>query len=584
MGGRSVNSQPDPVTPAARVDADAALFTLLDGHWESLRRGANPEPLPAAPGPDEPPELRVLAALHGVRELLAEEARPPAAVGTAQGPSLPAGTRLGECRVEGLLGCGGMGEVYLAEHEVLKRRVAVKVLPAHLAGAADAVDRFRTSVQLLARLNPHPHVAAALHASEHQGRLFLVQEYVPGLTLQDQVRYCGRLPVGEACALVRQAAAGLDYAHRHGIVHRDIKPANLIRTPDGTLKILDLGLAHLAGHPSPPGAAGPDDGCLVGTVDYMAPEQARDAPRADARSDLYSLGCTFYYLLTGHPPFPAGTVAEKLRAHARATPPDVRQPRPDVPPAVAAVLRKLLAKQPADRYPCARAVGEALAAATELPRHRLGVRAGTGVLILVTLGLLGLAPFRFGPRSPEADCPSLERLELYVERQRDPSEFRTLVAGGAERDLGPLAPLGPGDGLRLEGHFRQPTYWYLLWFDTAGVLTVEARAAVEQTAVEFPAGNLVATVDPVNPAGVHLLLLVAGRVPPETAPGGIQERLGRVGKPPCVLPAAHARLLRGAGDPVAPSATLPSAYLSEIQARMPEGLRAVHGLFFRTVK
>src|SRR5262249_44189627 len=171
--------------------------------------------------------------------------------------------------------------------------------------------------------------AIALHASVYQGRCYLVMEYVPGIDLHEQVCQHGPLPWEQACALVRQIAAGLEYVHGHDIVHRDLKPSNLMVTPDGTVKILDLGLARqrLAEVVQAGGSLTPD-GAVLGTLDYLAPEQARSAAHADARSDLYSLGCTWYYLLTGKAPFGDRVGLDKITAHARDVAPSVRQQRP----------------------------------------------------------------------------------------------------------------------------------------------------------------------------------------------------------------------------------------------------------------
>jgi serine/threonine protein kinase len=219
---------------------------------------------------------------------------------------------------------------------------------------AQAVSRFRREVQALARMDPHPNIVMAMHASEHDGRMYLVMEYVPGTDLRRYVQETGPLPVAQSCEFIQQAAVALAYAHRHGIVHRDIKPANLLLTAASTIKLLDLGLARLAAaDPAAADTGATKSGALLGTVDYLAPEQARDASHADARSDLYSLGCTFYFLLTGRAPFANRSTVEKLMAHAEQVPEPIHRVRPDVPPAIAAVVAKLMAKRPEDRYPSA---------------------------------------------------------------------------------------------------------------------------------------------------------------------------------------------------------------------------------------
>ncbi len=197
-----------------------------------------------------------------------------------------------------------------------------------------------------------------MEATEADDALFLVMDYAEGLNLEEAVRGRGMLPVAVACEAVRQAALGLAHVHEHGLVHRDVKPGNLMATADGAVKVLDLGLARLA-----EGAA--DDrqtaaGQILGTFDYMAPEQARDPRLADARSDIYSLGCTLYRLLAGRVPFPGGNRQEKIDAHRSARPADLSGLRTDVPAALQALVGRMLAKDPADRPPTARAVAAAL--------------------------------------------------------------------------------------------------------------------------------------------------------------------------------------------------------------------------------
>jgi serine/threonine-protein kinase len=189
------------------------------------------------------------------------------------------------------------------------------------------------------------------------------------LSLKAHVRQPGPLGPVDACALIRQVAVGLDHAHRHGIVHRDIKPSNLVLTPDGVVKILDLGLARLIGAgTSDSHMPQTDPGALLGTLDYMAPEQALDARHADARSDLYSLGCTFYFLLAGRPPFDEQSDLEKVMAHAMRDPEPIRKVRADVPQAVAEIVHRLLAKKPDGRYQSARELVAGLDAAGIMPQ------------------------------------------------------------------------------------------------------------------------------------------------------------------------------------------------------------------------
>jgi serine/threonine protein kinase len=347
-------------------------FSLLDGYWEAMRAGAaaSPEEWAAAAGTQAVAELRVLKALHDTEEALREDSSPRTTIGDLPrnwvGEArqfLAAGTVLAEYRIERLLGYGGMGEVYLAEHELMGRKVAVKVLPAKIAEDQDAMKRFRKELKAQGWISPYEHVAVAFDAGIHDAYVYLVMEYVPGMDLKTHVLAAGRLDPPTASEYIRQAALGLAHMHKHGLVHRDIKPSNLMLTPEGNIKILDLGLALLARRELALDLSHTQAGIVLGTVQFMAPEQAEDSRRADPRSDLYSLGCTFYYLLAGQPPFNRPSGIELLRAHAVEPAPSIRDSRPDVPERMAAVIQRLLEKKTEDRYDSARAVAAALGAA-----------------------------------------------------------------------------------------------------------------------------------------------------------------------------------------------------------------------------
>jgi serine/threonine-protein kinase len=245
------------------------------------------------------------------------------------------------------LGRGGMGEVFKARHQILNRVVALKVARKDLPQDATDERRFLREIQATARL-AHPNIVIAHDALRLDGAHLFAMEYVEGTDLARLVRQYGRLPVAHACEFVRQAALGLQHAHEHGLVHRDIKPANMLLTAGGTLvKVSDLGLVRLGdadeGQLTSPGL-------VLGTPDYLAPEQASNARTADIRADLYSLGCTLYHFLGGRPPFVEGTALEKLFKHMEEEPTPIETLRPDLPPGVAAVVHRLLAKKPDDRY------------------------------------------------------------------------------------------------------------------------------------------------------------------------------------------------------------------------------------------
>jgi hypothetical protein len=294
---------------------------------------------------DPPPSLRGPTTVPHVPAAGAVEGLPPELFGHAR------------YRITRLLGRGGMGVVYAAEHLVMQRPVAVKVIHRAYTARATAVERFRREVRAAARLQ-HPNIVTAHDADQAGDVHFLVMEMVEGVGLGRLLVTRGPLPAVEACDYVRQAALGLQHAHERGMVHRDVKPDNLMLTADGTVKLLDFGLAALTVEAGADGLTEPD--AVMGTPDYMAPEQAEDARAADTRSDIYSLGCTLYHLLTGRTPYPAATTLKKILAH-REKPPPMADLGRDVPPGLTAVLARMLAKDPADRFQVPGEVATALA-------------------------------------------------------------------------------------------------------------------------------------------------------------------------------------------------------------------------------
>lgn len=279
---------------------------------------------------------------------------------------------LGQYRILDQLGHGGMGRVFKAEHRAMKRLVALKVLASKLLQCERARGLFLREVQAAARID-HPNVVAAFDASEEAGHYFLVLEYVDGPNLDQLVRAQGPLPVGLACDYIKQTANGLQAAHALGMVHRDIKPSNLLvqrrgldADSPGLIKISDFGLARLHAPPSGAAASGgagtilAKQNTVMGTPDFLSPEQARDLHRADIRSDLYSLGCTFYYLLSGRAPFAGGSALEKLIRHGAEQPKPLTDYRSDVPSAVLEIVRRLMCKVPDERYQTPRELAEAL--------------------------------------------------------------------------------------------------------------------------------------------------------------------------------------------------------------------------------
>ena len=310
--------------------------------------------------------LMSAAELSAFRKSLAPEKRPKDAQGLAR-ELIQAGklTRyqaaavyqgrtkglvLGNYTVLDQIGAGGMGQVLKAKHRTMDRIVALKMLPARAMKSSQMVKRFHREVRAAAKLE-HPNIVTAYDADEHQGIHYLVMQYVDGKDLADVVAERGPLPVEQAVECIIQAARGLEYAHSEGVVHRDIKPANLLLDKKGTVKILDMGLARLG----EPGESGESEsltstGQVMGTYDYMAPEQAEDSHSIDHRADVYSLGCTLYRLLTGERPYKGDRAIQILYAHREHPIPSLCEARPDVRAQLDAVFQKMLAKRPEDRY------------------------------------------------------------------------------------------------------------------------------------------------------------------------------------------------------------------------------------------
>ena len=258
------------------------------------------------------------------------------------------GFTLGTYRILEPIGQGGMGVVFLGEHTTLKRRVAIKVLPAEKAKDKLSLERFYREARAAAALS-HPNIVGLYDVSQGGGVHFLAMEYVEGTDLQALMAKTGPLHYAQAASYVAQAAAGLQHAHGKGIVHRDIKPANLILAKDGVIKLLDLGLARSLANEADALTGRLGDGEVAGTADYIAPEQALGQP-SDARADIYSLGATLYALVAGHPPF-TGSTTQKLMQHQLKEPPSLTKKLAGrVPPALAEVVVKMMAKRPADRY------------------------------------------------------------------------------------------------------------------------------------------------------------------------------------------------------------------------------------------
>lgn len=259
------------------------------------------------------------------------------------------GFTIGKFKLLERVGVGGMGQVFLCEHMFMKKRVAVKVLPPAKADQPAALGRFYREARAAGGLD-HPNIVRT-HDIDQDGNLhFIVMDYVDGPNLLDVVKKHGPLDLGRAVSYTCQTARGLDYAFRSKLIHRDIKPGNVLIDRKGVARILDMGLARFLNDATDQLTLKYDDKIVLGTADYVAPEQVANSHSVDIRADIYGLGATLYFLLAGHPPFPTGTVSQKLLWHRTKEPTPIRQIRPEVPEALASILAKMMAKDPKARY------------------------------------------------------------------------------------------------------------------------------------------------------------------------------------------------------------------------------------------
>jgi serine/threonine protein kinase len=416
------------------------------------------------------------------------------------------------------LGQGGMGAVYRAVHVHLDRTVAVKVLPPERTRDPQSIARFRREMRAVGKLQ-HPNIVAAHDAGEADGTHFLVMELVEGIDASRLVRAAGPLPIADAAEIIRQAAAGLQHASAHGLVHRDIKPSNLMVTKAGQVKLLDLGLALLEG-PQPAGEELTQASQMMGTADYVAPEQTGDSHGVDIRADIYSLGCTLYKLLTGEAPFSGPkytTPIQKMMAHVGTPAPDLRAKRPDAPAGLAAIIAKMLAKQPADRYATPAEVAAALvpfcsaadlaalvarASVRDLPLP-LGEGRGEGARIEATSATHPTEATSTFVRSPApADSKADSRVPVVcAANHSDSAKVRTKWIALAAASL--LIALAAAVIIRL----RTADGTLILTVEEPDNVTVEIDG--EKAIVKLADGNSIeVSVDP----GVHELVVKQGNI------------------------------------------------------------------------
>jgi serine/threonine-protein kinase len=312
------------------------------------------------------------------------------------------------------LGRGGMGQVFRARDSVLERVVALKLILPERLGSEQAVQRFQREAKAAARLS-HPNIVTIYAAGQVGETFYMAMELLAGCNLAEYLQQRGKLPIHEACDYVRQAAKGLQHAHEKGLVHRDIKPGNLLRTDTGQIKVLDLGLALVLEATS----LTKKTGAMMGTIDYMAPEQVTDVHKVDIRADVYSLGCTLYHLLTGEVPFDNVHPAARLQIRLQQNPQLIEQLRPDIPAGLAAVVRRMLARQPKDRYSTPGEVAEGL-------QPFSGVVSRLNSTMVPPTGSATVGP---GARAAQADGKKVDEVSYVPSVWREPTSPVSLRTG-----------------------------------------------------------------------------------------------------------------------------------------------------------
>lgn len=265
---------------------------------------------------------------------------------------------LGKYRILRLIGSGGMSFVYLAEHKLMHKQRAIKVLPKKRVKDSSYLARFHLEAQATSQLD-HPNIVRCYDVDNEGDTHYIVMEFIEGKDLNTIVKQEGPLPLELACNYIAQSAEGLAHAHEKGLIHRDVKPANLLVDTKGILKILDLGLALFSDNEQASLTVEHNENVL-GTADYLAPEQARNSHKIDHKADIYGLGCSLYFVLTGRPPFPEGTLAQRIAKHQTEMPEDIRKLRPDCPRDLADICMKMMQKRPEKRYANMREVAIAL--------------------------------------------------------------------------------------------------------------------------------------------------------------------------------------------------------------------------------
>lgn len=397
---------------------------------------------------------------------------------------------LGKYKLLGHLGTGGMSSVYLAEHTLMRRLRAIKVLPRKRVGDASYLDRFYQEAEATAKLN-HRNIVRAYDIDHEGDTHYLVMEYVEGDDLTTIVQRTGPLDYDTAAEYIAQTAEGLQHAHQHNLIHRDVKPANLLIDGQGVVRLLDLGLALFKTEERASLTLEHRENVL-GTADYLAPEQALDSHGVSPRADIYGLGCTMYFVLTGHPPFPDGTLAQRIAMHQSKMPADIRVDRPDCPLALSDICFRMLQKDPDDRYQSAQEVVDALRSWLRQRRDRSsalsqGKQVSAGVREKPAAVDTAPKPAVGVPSSPEMSCqPGAVEPSVGQADTAGPSPADTTAEHKAGAAAQVLENVASGTKRRMEG---------------SGVAKVGGRkAGASDVTSRSPARTPVPTPAPVAPA------------------------------------------------------------------------------------
>jgi serine/threonine protein kinase len=495
---------------------------------------------------------------------------------------------IGKYRIVERLGSGGQAEVFRAIHPHLSGRDVVIKWARQTLGPAQR-QALVAEGQTLARLDD-PSFVRIYDVDVHQGRPFVVMEYLAGRSLQQEIKNARPAP-HQAAAMVAQLAHALIRIHQEGICHRDIKPANIVIDGAGPPRLVDFGLARTEYYWDQSDAS---QGEVSGTFQYMSPEQANaETDHIGPQTDVFGLGAVLYALLTGRPPY-QGTAARDAWLQARrglVTPPRLLNPR--IPKALQRICLKALARDLEDRYASACELEAALRRYLRRRQARVLVRravvAGAALALALLLGIGVWSRINNKGQAPatSSDLIVLEQMRFFVRRNNDDSAifYHDLVANGlVNLEPDPISPpLGLDDDFKLQGRFAQPTYWYVVLIDTKGEVEVPAASEERQTDVEFPVRkDKMASFDPRDPAGTNVLLLLAGPVPSGEGTPVIKKMLRSVDKPPRTIPRRWSGTIRGVIEKDADPDLFLSDYLRSIQLHLPDGFQPAYVVFVPT--